>query len=568
MTLSLSIDRTVHRYGSSIFPILTVDADDIGVLKVGDWFYHTVPDGSFPYLDLPNRSETDLTFTLRKLRELSSFTLSSGITSPASGQLRRSSGSSYIGAYYPTSLDPERCSVQVTIGQTDKLCGLSLQNGETTVVHDYAGANALHAVKFTRDGIAEIWEVGSHVTTSPDFPYESGDTIIIDVEDGVVRYYQVKTDRTVILRRSTRSKLETVDIMRLTGAGTTSMNDDFTNAGTIDGRKYYLQPSGTGPNFGSIRWVESGNAWGFYSADGELRYTIASDEESPNSGTVTLAGSPGGANPVPTVTRLGPKAEFMLYDNGVLFDDIAITQTYETETSIETVGVLEDFQDWKNDFSVVSTADSLTMANNEPEFTFANAKKRLRSVTPNLARRTKEDRLAYEAFFDWHGMEKNFIWVDKAKQDADDNDTEWWAKFTSPFGDRSLNKCLTAHTAQIMESYKRTYVPVLADITDPSISALTAPTNAEVVSGSYNFAATVTETNGGGIKTVQLLIDGTAVGDPVTADTVGQLTSGFTVLVTVDTTDYANGSHTATIIVTDFAGNDIQSATRNFTITN
>lgn len=164
-----------------------------------------------------------------------------------------------------------------------------------------------------------------------------------------------------------------------------------------------------------------------------------------------------------------PKGEAMVFYNNTQLENVYFWNGEKQSTFIEAVGVLENFQDWFNDYAWVSTADALELANKQRQFTYPSTKTRLRTLTANLNMRTKDDRIDYVDFFLYHGMEKEFLFVDIAHKDRDGNPTEFWALFTSPFGDKIRNSCLSAHAASITESYRNDYVPkILTDIFPPT----------------------------------------------------------------------------------------------------
>lgn len=155
-----------------------------------------------------------------------------------------------------------------------------------------------------------------------------------------------------------------------------------------------------------------------------------------------------------------PKAEVLVYAPDSELSDVLVFDGDEASTSFENVGVLHNFQDWMNDFSVASTSDPIQMADNNIQFTFPNDKTRLRILNANLNMRTKDQRDDFLDFFNYHGNELEFIFVDKAHRDRQKQDTEFWAQFTSPFGDKARASCLSVHQAQITEAYRNDYVPL------------------------------------------------------------------------------------------------------------
>lgn len=367
MALSISTDKTKWRYDSTgLVGFVPVDIADTGIVQFGEWDYKRGVTTDFEHR-FRNRSYIDLPITLRDAVEVPTWVLTSGVTGSGAGPILNGNipggGAGVNGGYYNTAIDGDLCSVQARVESGG---GISLQDGSLTPTHDYTNAQVAHSMRCLGDGSGEIRELGVVVPVGGNFQWtlEGTDTILIQLKAGVVKYFLVKEDDTMILLRTTRSKL------------------------TED-----------------------------------------------------------------------PKFEINLEDEANSLSEIYFTQTTEASTEIEIVGVLENFQDWNNEYFISSTADAIVMANNEPQFTYPNPKTRIRALNANLAMRDKTFRLYAEDFFNWHGTEKEFLFVDKAKTDIDDVATEWWARFASPFGDRSRNSCLSAHSAQIVESYRRDYIP-------------------------------------------------------------------------------------------------------------
>lgn len=375
MALAISLSSTKWRYDSANTVLFEISGlDNLGVIQAGQSEYiRGVVNGAmgdFEY-GFKNRSYVDMPVTLRDQKvvpELSwvitdDVIVTEGGTSLLLGGFLTPPG----GGYFDTALDPDICSVQARIASAG---GISLQNGDLTPVHDYTDPQVAHSMRAIEGGYGEIRENGEVVPIGSHFKWNAYsldpgmDSMMIQVDHGIVRYYIVRPDNTMILLRTTRSKLLSA-----------------------------------------------------------------------------------------------PKLEVKLASEGAQLDEIYYTEGEEAGTTIEIAGVLQNFQDWNNDFVISSTGDSIMMANNEPQFTFPNPKRNLRSLSANLAVRQKDERLAFEDFFMWHGNEKEFIFIDKAKTDADGNTTEFWARFASPFGDKSRNQCLSSHSAVITESYRRDYIP-------------------------------------------------------------------------------------------------------------
>lgn len=479
MTLAISIDKDQFRYGSTLFPLIssTPAGADGAVIQIGEWDYLDDSEDAI-YWPFRNRSEDSLVVAIRPrtLVDSGDFTTGGGTFDYdfVSG--------AYVGdvtlswAYYPTALDGNKCSVEfgiVTVPSagTSERINLSIQNGDQTIVHDYSLGNAVHAVTLLPSGIGQISEIGSILGTGRNFFYETGDKILLKLESGIVKYFLVKPDRSMVLLRATRSKL---------------------------------------------------------TADPKFEFSIT-----------------------------GPASVNRLW----------FSETYEETAEITVIGSLENFQDWNNEFAISSTAESILMANNEPQFTFPNSKKRLRSLAANLALRDKTDRLAYEEFFNWHGVEKEFIFVDKAKTDIDDNSTEWWARFASPFGDKSRNSCLSSHSAQIVESYRKDVVPIEVD--DDAATIVLVP-GAGALHGENlpptSLIFTYTDTIIGSLfETAQIYVAGVAKGPLQTIDPVDA--SQTNISLDFPYSDVGAGSKSVYVIAYDYAGNASQSAAHTYSVT-
>lgn len=385
MAITISSTRNIVRFDSTSLPrVATSGIDDIGYLKVADWAYIPITDVLMA-LQIPNRSLPVCKLEARNVN-FQALTVSTGITH-ASGTLSRTGSDAYGGGYYNTALDGDNCSIQVKIPDTLGLCGISLQDGSGTITHEIdVDTSVAHAMILDENALGSIRELGQLPPSNAYFKYEPGDTAFIELIDGIVRYFLVKSDGSLRLIRSTRSKL------------------------TED-----------------------------------------------------------------------PKAEVMVYTSGYELTELYFWNGEAESTVIETVGVLQNFQDWFNDYAWISTADSLEMANKDLQFTYPSQKTRLRNLTANLNVRTKDDRDDFLAFFLYHGIEKEFLFVDLAHKDANNDPTEFWARFASPFGDKARSSCLSAHTASIVESYRNDFVPILTE--DLLAPCAPIPIGTESISG-------------------------------------------------------------------------------------
>jgi hypothetical protein len=164
-----------------------------------------------------------------------------------------------------------------------------------------------------------------------------------------------------------------------------------------------------------------------------------------------------------------PTAVALVYFPGSQLDELFVYADDEATVSFENIGVLEDFQDWENDVELVSTGETLEKADKNKQFTFPNPKRALRVVNATREVVPKEERAEFIAFFEWHNIDKPFIYVDNARPDSwlTDEKLEYWAKFASGFKDRMRGSCLSAHGAAIVEDFRRDII-AKADVVYPT----------------------------------------------------------------------------------------------------
>jgi hypothetical protein len=155
-----------------------------------------------------------------------------------------------------------------------------------------------------------------------------------------------------------------------------------------------------------------------------------------------------------------PTANALLFHPGSELDALYVYNNDEASTTFENIGVLEDFQDWENDVELVSTGEALEKADKNKQFTFPNPKRDLRVVNATREMTLKAQRAEFIEFFEWHNIDKPFIYVDAARPDGwmEDEKLEYWAKFASGFKDRMRASCVSAHGAAIVEDFRRDFV--------------------------------------------------------------------------------------------------------------
>lgn len=206
--MATSIYPNQFRADSTILPVITSDLScDIGFLQIGNWQY-------LPYLNEPvtlipyNRTEKIVPILLKNnFFPDADITYDSGISQGVGARIERDSGEGYNGAYTDNSLDQDFCSVQAKAVSTELSCGISLQDASDGVVHTYTSATVRHSITLGQHGQGSIRENGALVSNNAYFKYEINDTVMIEVRDGIARYYLIKPDGTMKVLRTTRSKL-------------------------------------------------------------------------------------------------------------------------------------------------------------------------------------------------------------------------------------------------------------------------------------------------------------------------------------------------------------------------
>jgi hypothetical protein len=363
MALAASITPDRFRFDSYGSPVITFSGvTNIPVLMRSDWDYFYNPTSPF---DLPprNRTKFDCPLMLRNVFFPATWVLGTDISQDTPTQAFTNIGVDALdGAVYGTVLSAVHSAITARSLTAHDVVGISLQDSSGTIHHDYSMSTVAHAIVLGMNGLGSIYELGSKLKTV-DFPYEAGDSAMIELQGSLIRYFLIKVDGTLVKLRATRSKLTTT-----------------------------------------------------------------------------------------------PKAEVQIFTAGASADQVHIFNNEEYDFTYDSIGVLENFQDWVNDFSHVSTADPIQMADNIPEYTFPNSKRILRSLSPNLNMRVKADRDDFLDFFEYHNYDKDFLFIDNAHLDRDGNSTEFWANFTSPFGDKVRNNCLAQLGTQILESYRKDFI--------------------------------------------------------------------------------------------------------------
>jgi hypothetical protein len=257
-----------------------------------------------------------------------------------------------------------------------------------------------------------------------------------------------------------------------------------------------------------------------------------------------------------------PKAEVLLYADGSILSYVFLNSDTEVQTTFENIGVMHynahfsktHWQKWGNQQSIQTTADILEMADKTSRYTYPNQKQNLETygLTPKAF--NKEQFAKFIDFVKYHGNEKAFIFVDRARTELDGSFHEIWAKMTGAFVNSTLNGCVYEMTQGLIEDYRNEYIPRLDDETAPVVSI------SSVTDGGASIAVAGSATDDVLLVSCQMYLNGKLFGDPFVpldfgVDTFDQpINKSFLVA----------GNNSIYVIATDYAGNTAQSNTGIF----
>lgn len=250
-----------------------------------------------------------------------------------------------------------------------------------------------------------------------------------------------------------------------------------------------------------------------------------------------------------------PTPEVMLYADAASLSNVLLCHE-SAGTTFENIGVArrekgtKEWQKWENSRTRISNADPIVLADGESEYTFPSSKKVLRqySLTPKTFNNAGfQD---FEDFFNWHGNEKNFIFIDAARKDIDGNKQEFWARFASGFTDTTKNACIFEHNVPIIEAYRGDFIPRVTDEIAPEISLAENSGSGDVAI----FIATATDNQA--IAFVRFFIDGRHIYNLDVTSTTDEFQIGF------GTVGIGAGTYGITAVAYDIAGNTATSETR------
>lgn len=192
---------------------------------------------------------------------------------------------------------------------------------------------------------------------------------------------------------------------------------------------------------GDTGWIEkTGVAIRYYkvSAANKIQFLFSSRSK--------LAG-----NPKAVVTLFSQNAgldNIFIYTNA----DDTVNNSVQYKLKAETIGVLKDFQDWENNRTRTSTAETVTMVDGRKRHSFFNRLLRQDVINVNMDLRDRQMIEDFFEFYEWHGIEKEFIFIDNARL------YEKWFNFAGGLTDSPKNQCLQGASAQLVENLRSDYI--------------------------------------------------------------------------------------------------------------
>lgn len=246
----------------------------------------------------------------------------------------------------------------------------------------------------------------------------------------------------------------------------------------------------------------------------------------------------------------GPEAKATFENIGVARRKDESNNVYGQKTKTET------WQKWKNVRSRVSTADPIQLADGEFEYTFPSSKTVLRQIALTPKSYNFAGFQNIEDFFNWHGNEKNFIFVDEARKDIYGNPQEFWSRFLGGITDESGNGCIFDYGVQIIEAYRGDYIPKQLDTIAPTcVLDVDNDTEDEIAT------LTATATDNQEIRYVQFFNNGNKIfGLDITS-----LTDEYEISFGYDS--FPPGTYVLQAKAIDYAGNTTDSNIVNLVIT-
>lgn len=196
--------KSQHRFDSAVKPYFSVlFAGTYPKIFIRDYVYDEVVGAQYNW-NPPNRTDYPLIVEARDMF-LSNWTLSDGVVN-AANNFTKNANEGFSGAY-ADPIAAGNCSIEGKPGYIGGNTVFALQSGAFTF--DYYNGDVEHALVFNQagangKGIGFIKERGEFKKW---FEWAVGDTGLVELYNGIVRYYHIKADKTKILLRSKRSLL-------------------------------------------------------------------------------------------------------------------------------------------------------------------------------------------------------------------------------------------------------------------------------------------------------------------------------------------------------------------------
>ncbi len=197
-------NKVQHRFDSETKPLFTIlEVGTYPKIFIRDYLYDEVSSPLYEW-EPPNRTDYALPVSVRDLFP-GTWTTSAGVTN-AGNNFTKTATEGFSGASAVT-IGAGNCSIEGKPGYIYGNTVFALQSG--TFTYDYYNGDVEHALVFnTAIGASKgVGFIIERAIIKKYFEWELGDTGLVELNNGIVRYYQIKPDKTKILLRSKRSLL-------------------------------------------------------------------------------------------------------------------------------------------------------------------------------------------------------------------------------------------------------------------------------------------------------------------------------------------------------------------------
>lgn len=211
MPLTIVPSKPVHRFdtaGGVNFTIGGYASDTLYRLVANDQLYLNVDSGDSPVnVEFLNRTEL-LDVAIREM-DISTATLTSIIRDAGVPETNRYSksggtGDGWHGAQF-TTVASGTCGIELTpTGATSLSTYAAYLQSSSSPSLSFLDATVEYALVFGQNGIGQIYESG---VSKVRFEWQEDDRGYIELRDGVIRYWQIRSDTDVRLLRTTRCSI-------------------------------------------------------------------------------------------------------------------------------------------------------------------------------------------------------------------------------------------------------------------------------------------------------------------------------------------------------------------------